>query len=201
MAMTDSEPGGIGGSGYSLEDLSDYLDRGRTPPIAAIDANPECDAMLATLERVGSLSRELVVHDAESTPTIDEGWLAGLVATIGRELRAGRDIPLATSDPETTLSITEGAVRELVRAAGDSVDGVLVASSGIDGDLTDAAASVTVHITISVVLAAPVLELAQHVRERVHSELLRHTQLNVTSIDVTVVDVHELTTPIESDDQ
>jgi len=199
--MTDSEPGGIGGSGYSLEDLSDYLDRGRTPPIAAIDANPECEAMLATLERVGSLSRELVVHDAESNPTIDEGWLAGLVATIGRELRAGRDIPLATSDPETTLSITEGAVRELVRAAGDSVDGVLVASSGIDGDLTDAAASVTVHITISVVLAAPVLELAQHVRERVHSELLRHTQLNVTSIDVTVVDVHELTTPIESDGQ
>lgn len=199
--MTDSKPGGIGGSGYSLEDLSDYLDRRRTPPIPAIDANPECEAMLATLERVGSLSRELVVQDAELNPTIDEGWLTNLVATIGRELRAGRDIALATSDPATTLSITEGAVRELVRAAGDSVDGVLVASSAIDGDLGDASATVSVRITISVILAAPVLELAQHVRERVHSELLRHTQLNVASIDVTVVDVHQLTTPIESDEQ
>ena len=28
---------GVGGSGYTIDDLSDYLDRGRSPAIAAID--------------------------------------------------------------------------------------------------------------------------------------------------------------------
>jgi uncharacterized alkaline shock family protein YloU len=201
MAMTDSESGGIGGSGYSLDDLADYLDRGKTPPIAAIDANPACEVMLSTLVRLRSLSRELVVQDEELNPTLDEGWISNLVRTIERETRAGRDIPLATSDPLTTLSITEGAIRELVRAAGDSVDGVLVGRCTIDGDLTERAASLSVSITISVVLSEPVLELAKHVRERVHSELLRHTQLNVAAIDVTVVDVREMTTQSEGDEQ
>jgi hypothetical protein len=197
--MTDPES--IGGSGYTLDDLSDYLDRGREPAIPAIDTNAECQAMLATLERVGSLSRELVVQDARDNPTLDESWLAGLVATIGRELRAGRDVPLASSDPATTFAITEGAIRELIRAAGDSVDGVLVGSCALDGDVTDPEAEITVRVSISVVLSAPVVELAQHVRERVHSELLRHTQLSVAAIDVTVVDVHEVATRISEEEE
>jgi uncharacterized alkaline shock family protein YloU len=196
-----SDPESIGGSGYTLDDLSDYLDRGREPAIPAIDANAECQAMLSTLERVGSLSRELVTQDARDNPTLDESWLASLVATIGRELRAGRDIPLASSDPSTTLAITEGAIRELIRAAGDSVDGVLVGSCSLDGDLSDPDAAITVRVSISVVLRAPVVELAQHVRERVHSELLRHTQLGVAAIDVTVVDVHEIVTPLGEEEE
>ena len=197
----DTEPStvGIGASGYTLEQLSDYLDRGRFPAIAAIDSDAECQAMLATLERVGSLSRDLVARDVLENPAIDETWLSSLLGTIGRELRAGRDIPLASGEPGTTLMITEGAVRELLRAAGDSVDGVLVGSCDFDGDLTDADASVDVRLTISVVLSVPVLDLAQQVRERVRSELLRHTQLTVGMIDITVADIHQLTSPIEEE--
>jgi hypothetical protein len=187
----------VGGSGYDLDELSDYLDRGRQPAISAIDDNPECQAMLASLERVSALSRDLVDRDAVEDPTIDERWLGSLLATIGRELRAGRDIPFSSPDPNSSLIITEGAVRELVRAAGDSVDGVLVGSCSLEGDVSDPLAAITVAITISVVLSAPIILLAQAVRERVHSDLLKHTELHIQSIDVTVVDVHFLTTEIE----
>jgi uncharacterized alkaline shock family protein YloU len=195
-----SGPAGMGGSGFTIDDLSDYLERGRTPVIPEIDSNAECQAMLATLERVGSLSRDLVARDARENPTLDESWLNGLLATIGRELRAGRDIPLATADPTTTLVITEGAVRELVRAAGDSVDGVLVGSCSLEGDLADPAASIRVQVTISVVLSEPLTGLAQRVRERINTELLKHTQLSIDSIDVTVTDMHELTTETLDDE-
>ena len=189
----------IGGSGYSLDELSDYLDRGRTPAIPEIDENPACQAMLGSLERVASLSRELIDADAAANPDIDETWLGSLLTTIGREVRAGRDIPLSASDPLTRLSITEGAVRELVRAAGDSVDGVLVGSCSIEGDVTDPESAVTIAVTISVVLSAPIAGLAQLVRERIHTQLLRHTELTVESIDVTVTDVHVVTERTEDD--
>lgn len=201
MSPTDTtSDDGIGDSGYSIDDLSDYLERGRTPAILEIDENAECQAMLASLERVGDLSQELIATDAAALPAVDESWLASLLSTIGREVRAGRDIPLASSDPTTSLVITEGAVRELIRAAGDSIDGVLVGTCAITGDVVGAGASVSVDLTISVVLSAPVRALAQAVRERVHSELLAHTELTVDEINVTVTDVHQLTSPIEDED-
>lgn len=196
----DAESAGIGTSGYTLDDLSAYLDRGRTPAIAAIDDSPECQAMLASMERVGSLARDLLAQDVREHPTVEEGWLGGLLTSISREVRAGRDIPLASPDPRTTLSITEGAVRELVRAAGDSVDGVLVGSCSVEGEVTTPEAGVRVVLTISVVLHSPVREVAESVRQRVYSELLSHTELAVESIDVTVADVHLPTRAIEEGD-
>lgn len=196
----DAEPTGVGASGYTVDDLSAYLDRGRTPAIAAIDDSPECQAMLASMERVGSLARELLAQDVREHPALEEGWLGGLLTSISREVRAGRDIPLASPDPRTSLSITEGAVRELIRAAGDSVDGVLVGSCSVDGDVTTPDAGVRVALTISVVLHSPVQELAESVRQRVYSELLSHTELVIESIDVTVVDVHVSTRTTEGDD-
>jgi hypothetical protein len=189
--MSGAEPPGtIGGTEYTIEDLSDYLDRGREPRIEAIETDAECRAVLDRLSRLGSLSRDLVQRDVERDPTIDEGWLTGLLQSIGREVRAGRDIPLSSPDPSVTLAITEGAVRELVRNAGDSVDGVLVGSTRIDGDVVGQ--PLTVHLAISVLLTAPVRELAEAVRQRVYSELLKHTELQIAAVDVTVTDGHEL---------
>ena len=185
-----SEPSDIGGSGYTLDDLSAYLDRGRVPAIPAIDDNAECQSVLASLERVGALSRELVAHDAELNPGIDESWLTTLFSSITREAKAGRDIPLSSPDPRTRLSITEGAVRELVRTAGDSIEGVLVGRCSLDGDPTDAGNGIRVSISISVVLGSAVLDVAETVRQRIYSELLAHTELTIDAVDVTVSDVH-----------
>lgn len=186
----DDESAGIGTSGYTLDDLSAYLDRGRTPAIAAIDDSPECQAMLASMERAGSLARDLLAQDVREHPTLEEGWLGGLLTSISREIKAGRDIPLTSPDPHVTLTVTEGAVRELVRAAGDSVDGVFVGSCSLEGDVTAPGSGIRVALTISVILNSPVQELAESVRQRVYSELLTHTELTIESIDVTVTDVH-----------
>ena len=175
----------IGDSGYTLEQLSDYLDRGRQPAIDAIDRDAECQAVLASLERYGSLSRELVSRDATEHPTLDESWLSGLFASITREVKAGRDIPLASIDPLTRLTITEGAIRGLVRAAGDSVAGVLVGKCSLDGD-----DEIAVTVTISVLLGTPVHVAAEAVRQSVYTALLKHTELSIASVDVLVEDVH-----------
>ena len=189
--MTETEEG-IGGSGYTLDDLSAYPDRGRLPAIAAIDTNAECRAVLDSMERVGALSRELLASDVRENPSVDENWLGSLLTSISRELRAGRDIPLSSTDPTTSLSITEGAVRELVRSAGDSVDGVLVGSCTLIGT-PDGTEPIQVSLTISVVLARPLQELAEEVRKRVYSELLKHTELDIEAVNVTIGDVHIMT--------
>jgi len=194
MTMETPPPGdstdGIGGTGYTLEDLSDYLDRGRLPSIPAIDDNAECSSVLSSLQRVGALSRDLVAKEAELQPPVDETWLSALFTSISQEAKAGRDIPLTSPDPRTRLSITEGAVRELVRAAGDSVDGVLVGRCQLDGDLATVGDSIRVTVSISVLLGSPVHEAAETVRQRVYSELLTHTELTIEAVDVTVADVH-----------
>ena len=193
----DAGSAGIGTSGYTLDDLSAYLDRGRTPAIAAIYDSPECQAMLSSMERVGSLARDLLARDVLERPALEESWVGVLLSSISREIKAGRDIPLTSSDPHVTLTVTEGAVRELVRAAGDSVDGVLVGSCFLDGDVTAPGSGIRVTLSISVVPDRPVQDLAAMVRQRVFSELLSHTELTVQSIDVTVVDVHLQTKPID----
>jgi len=190
--MTDAPTGdGIGGSGYTLEQLSEYLDRGRTPAIEAIESNVECQALLASLERYGSLSRDLVSRDAAEHPTIDESWLSSLLTSITREAKAGRDIPLANGDPLTKLAITEGAVRGLVRTAGDSIDGVIVGRCSLTEVVEgDPAAGVTVAVSVSVALGTPVHGAAEAVRQAVYTALLKHTELLVVTVDVTVADLH-----------
>lgn len=170
----------IGGSGYSLDDLSAYLDRGRTPPIAAIDRNPECQALLDAMARFGKLSQQLVDRDvAEQAPT--PGWLDGLLDTVAQEVRAGKDLPYAEG-----LVVTEGAVRTLVREAGDGVPGALVGRTRI----RDLDGAPRIEIELSVLGDRPLVAVADQVREVVAAALLRHTPLTSAAIDVTVVDVH-----------
>ena len=196
----DAGSAGIVETGFTLDDLSDYLDRGRVPAIRAIDESPECQAMLAWIERMGSLTRDLVAQDQREQPALEEGWLGGLLEAISREVRAGRDIPLTAPDPRATLTVTEGAIRELIRSAGDSVDGVLVGSCTLEGDVDAVGGPVTVALTISVVPQTPVVELAEQVRQKVYTQLLAHTELSIGSIDVTVSDIHIVTRPVPGGD-
>lgn len=193
--MTDDTPPPgdeptIGGTRYTLEDLGDYLDRGREPRIDEIETDAECRAVLDNLERLGSLSRELVDADAASAPPLDEAWLGRLLGTIGRELKAGRDIPLASPQPGVDLAITEGAVRELIRAAGDAVDGVIVGSSSLVGDLATPDAPVRVRLAVSVRPSRPIRERTDAAREAVAAALAAHTELTIEAVDVTVTDLH-----------
>ena len=124
----------------------------------------------------------------------DPSWIAGVMSRVRLESRAGREIPLASSDPRSTLHITEGAVRALIREAGDSVPGAVVISCGIVGDVAEPGAVVRVEVAISALFGTAVQELADEVRRAVLDDLGRQTELVVEALDVTVRDVHQLDT-------
>jgi len=106
------------------------------------------------------------------------------------ESRAGRQIPLTSIDDRSTLHITEGAVRALIREAGDGVEGAMVISCSIRGDVSVPGALVRVEVVVSGLFGRSLPALADAVREAVSSRLSRQTELTIESVDVTVDDVH-----------
>lgn len=154
--MSGTGPGGrpalhADGAPLDMAALADYLDRRRTPRIAAYEDDPETRNALRALEHMRDLGRELVEVEAEEADAPGDDFFRGVLAHISRESRAGRDIPLSHPDPAVRLALTEGAVRTLVRQAGDEVPGVLVGRCTLDGDVTRAGEPVRVALTLSVV--------------------------------------------------
>lgn len=188
MSVNDDETNGIGGSGYTLDDLAEYADRGRTPAIGAIDGNAECQAVLDSLERLHVLSGELIDSEADEAGAIDERWLDGILDAISREFRAGREIPFPATDGSTTVAVTEGALRELVRATGDGVQGVLIGRSRID---EAEAGHVRIDVTASAPSSRPLIAVAAELRESIARAVERHSPYIVDGVDVTIVDVHD----------
>ena len=176
----------VGGSGYSLEDLSAYLDRGRTPRIPAIERNAECQALMASMERMGRLSREIV--DEQAAEPLAESWYDEIMREVMREFRAGRDIPLARTEDGTQLVVTEGALYELIRTVGDEVEGVLVGR--VRSDQPEPTAPLDVRVTVSVLFGYPMQDTVDRMRDGIRAAVERHGDLRVGRVDVTVGDVH-----------
>jgi hypothetical protein len=180
---------GIGGSGYDMEELSAYLDRGEQPRIAAIDDNAECQAVLASMRHWSGLSRELVHRDAAGLER-DESFFESIMGRIAVEVRAGRDIEFASPRPGTRLVVTEGAIRELLRGTGDGVTGALVLGCRLawreDDTVLDADVSLSVRGGMAI---APV---AAEVRTALAMAIARHTPAAPGTIDIRVEDVHVL---------
>ncbi|PVE79330.1 hypothetical protein DC432_00800 [Microbacterium testaceum] len=176
----------IGGSGYSLEDLSAYLDRGRTPRIPAIERNAECQAILASMDRMGRLSREIV--EEQAAEPLAESWYDDIMREVMREFRAGRDIPLARTADGTELVVTEGALYELIRSVGDGIDGLFVGRVRVDQ--AEPEAPLDVRVTVSVRFGRPMAAVVEQMRDGIRSAIEQHGDLRVGRVDVTVGDVH-----------
>ncbi|PTT16055.1 hypothetical protein DBR36_13730 [Microbacterium sp. HMWF026] len=176
----------IGGSGYSLEDLSAYLDRGRTPRIPAIERNAECQAILASMDRMGRLSREIV--EEQAAEPLAESWYDDIMREVMREFRAGRDIPLARTADGTELVVTEGALYELIRGVGDGIDGLFVGRVRVDQ--AEPEAPLDVRVTVSVRFGRPMAAVVEQMRDGIRSAIEQHGDLRVGRVDVTVGDVH-----------
>ena len=179
-----------------IADLSEYLDRGENPPQEILDRSPAHHIALESLLRFRSAARNLLQSDVDAEPVRDDGWVTRILADIHTESRAGRSIPFAHDAPETDLSITEGAVRGLIRAACDSVPGVLVGRCRLSGDVTALGSPTTVDVEVDVFWGDRMSSTADLIREAVSHALRRHTDLNLTAINVTVTDVH-----VQRDDQ
>ncbi|MFD0997192.1 hypothetical protein HNR16_003514 [Pseudoclavibacter chungangensis] len=176
--------------GATLEELSEYLESGRTPRDERIESCPECLNALDSLENVLRLSQELLESDAEQLPEPSRAWFDDIRDTIVRELRPGRELPLHHPDPRVELSISEGAVHAMLRATGDAVDGVFVARSDLVGDVETPGAPIRVELTASVVWPSDVRAITERLRAAVFAALEQHTELRVEAVDIVIADVH-----------
>ncbi|CAD5989488.1 hypothetical protein [Agreia sp. COWG] len=176
--------------GHTIDELSDYLDGGRTPLDPSIENSPGCRIALASLERLRQISLSLVEADAAAEPPRNDDWIGGILESIGREARAGREIPLQHPSPLAQLSITEGAVRGLIRSAGDRSGGLLIGRCRLDGDVTVPGEPITITIDASVFWGERIKQTVDRARGAIYSELLKHTELTIAAIDITVHDLH-----------
>jgi uncharacterized alkaline shock family protein YloU len=176
--------------GHTIDELADYLDRGMQPPDPSIDESAACRNALAALVRLRRASHDAIEAAALEESPADDSWVGEIMANISLEARSGRDIPLRPTSPTEHGVLTEGAVRALVRRAGDSVDGVLIGRCALEGDVDVPGEPIRVRISASIVWGHPIPEVAEAVRTAVAHELLRHTELTVAGIDVEFRDVH-----------
>jgi hypothetical protein len=174
--------------GFTIDELSDYLDRGREPRNPAIESSAAAQHALAALSRLRTVAPRILKADAEYFAPKNENWMSRILDQIGVQAHAGRDIPIAHDVVGAELSISEGAVRALVRDAGDETDGLLVERTHLDGDLETLGAPVQVSVVVSTFADAVDRDVVPRFRRRVIETIREHTDLVVTKVSVRVHD-------------
>ncbi|GAA1597530.1 Asp23/Gls24 family envelope stress response protein [Leucobacter chromiireducens] len=177
--------------GHTIEELSDYLDAGRTPTDPSIEASPGCRIALDALGRLRDLTPELLAFDTAGEPEPEETWVQRILSGIALDAHAGRRIPLTAPTPDVDLGITEGAVRGMIRAAEATVPGVVIGKCRFEGDVTVLGEPVRVHVEVSVPYGVPIPDIAERLRTEISARLDAHTTLSVDGIDITVRDVQQ----------
>ena len=85
--------------------------------------------------------------------------------------------------------ITEGALKALIRDAGDAVPGALLGRIVFDGDVSDPHTELTVAIQVMVRPHTVIPTAVALIRQAAMDSLSRHTTARITAINVTIVDV------------
>ncbi len=190
MAMTDEHAVPEDDlDGHTMEELADYLDRGRTPYEPSIERSAACRLALDGMRRLSQLSASSLQQQADRDPGRDEGWISGLLDIIKSEIRSGRDVPISHPDGALRLALTEAAVRGLIRRAGDTMPGALVGRCALEGDVAVPGAPVRVVVSCSLTFGEPLAAMADRLRQRIAAALAEHTELTIEAIDVHVDDV------------
>lgn len=186
-------------NGHTIEELSDYLDAGRSPVNRSIEESPGARIALDSLIRLRELTVELAEADASAEPAPEESWVQSVLAGISLDARAGRRIPLPAPVPAADLGITEGAVRGVIRGAESAVRGVVIGRCRFEGDVTVPGEPVRVRVEASVPYGDPIPDLIEVLRAEISARLATHTDLNVTGIDITVHDIQQIPDWTEED--
>ena len=139
---------------------------------------------------MGRLSRDLIDADAAELPAPPESWFERIFTSIQEELRAGRSLPISHPDPRVQITVTEGAVRALLRDSGDAIDGVFISRTEIVGDAETLGAPVEINLTASVRFGTSIQHLTDEIREVAYAALAKHTDLNVVAVNISVEDIH-----------
>ena len=177
--------------GRSVDELVDYFDADFTPANPSIDNSAGCQIALAAIRRLRTLTDTFLDDEANSLPPLDETWLTGILNQISVQAQAGRDIPLGEAEREKGLVVTEGAVRAIIRSAGDNLPGLLVGRVRFTGDVTRPGEPVAVYVDATAMWGRNIPESADELKRAIDAEIRKHTRLRVTSINVTVHDIHQ----------
>ncbi|CAN5240365.1 hypothetical protein BH09ACT6_BH09ACT6_13180 [soil metagenome] len=181
--------------GHTLEELSDYLDSGRQPRNEQIEDSPSCQIALASLERLRATTLSVLETEAESAPERETLWIGRVMQSIAREARSGRDIPISDPDPRAILTVTEGAIRGLIRSIGDADGRLIIGRCELAGDVTSPGEPIDVTVTASAVFGENLVALADALRLRIAAALAEQTELVLASVNVTITDIHSTRTP------
>lgn len=173
--------------GFTLDELGDYLDRGCQPCLEEIESSPEAMHALAQLRRI----RDLTVDFVSDGEDVDDQspWWQSILSGITAETRAGRHISVHTEVLGAEHFITEGALKALIRDAGDAVPGALLGRIVFDGDVSDPHTELTVAIQVMVRPHTVIPTAVALIRQAAMDSLSRHTTARITAINVTIVDV------------
>ncbi len=175
--------------GHTVEELSDYLDAGRSPRNASIEDSVGCRLVLESLERLRALTPDLVNESNPEHRQVDDNWMQRLLGSIALDARAGARIPLAPPSSTVDIGITEGAVRGIVRAAEAVVPGIVVGRIRIDGDIERFDAEVGLRIDTSIVYGINGVEAAASLRNEIVDRLGEQLAWRIRSIDLAITDV------------
>ena len=174
--------------GHTIEELADYVDRGRTPIDPTIEDSPGCRNAIAALQRLRSVSVTFLAEESFGAEP-DGSWLAALMSQISIDARAGADFPLLTTAGGDEVVMTEGALRALVRAAGDDQPGFLVGRVRFDGDLSEPEAAMTVEVDVVVGYGTPLPAGVHRLRAAIIDRFATHTPFRQVRVDVDVRDL------------
>lgn len=187
--------------GHTLEELSNYLDAGRTPSNPSIDDSPGCQLALQAMSRLQNLSRSLLESDAGKEPALSDSWVGRILSNIAMDARAGRNIPLPHPASSAELAITEGAVRGIIRATEAEVGDVIIGRCHLDGDVTIPGEPITIRVDASIIWGRPIQATAQRLRDTIYAQLRKHTDLTIAGVDITIRDLYRRPPVIEAERQ
>lgn len=175
--------------GHTIEELSDYLDRDQTPADPSIDNSSTCQVALASLIRLRQVADTLLDDEAAAAPREDDAWIHRILALIAQEARSGRDIPYGSTGDNGRLEITEGAVRGMIRAAGDILGGILIGRCTLDGDVTVPGTPITIDVEATAFWGQNIPNAVADVRSAIYASLRLHSPLNIVAVNVTIRDM------------
>lgn len=190
--LNDTEREQAGLHGHTIEQLSDYLDRGRVPADPSIDDSPECEIALRGLERLRRAQQALLAKDLKRESLRDDSWVASILDNITLEAHAGREIPLSHPSPTARLVVTEGAVRGVLREVGDRMQNLFVGRCVLVGDVSVPGTPISIMVDVTVFPGQNIPLLAEQLRHAMYVALHKYTELVVAAIDITVSDLQAL---------
>jgi hypothetical protein len=169
--------------GHDIDQLWDYLVKDAPDEHARSCAH--CQAALNEIRPLRTATSELAAEPVR--PPAD---LSSKVMVVVRARTASAPRVALPGTAGNRLFISERAAAFILRAAGDTVDGVRARSCQLTPDPHDLSTSTDLKLSISLRFGMPALAAARAVRMAVRAAARAQLGLTLGRIDIDVVDVH-----------